>query len=70
MDSQNRTSSLPAGRPRGFTGGTNGTPYILARHLHIGYSNEVVVPDISFELRQGQAVAVIGTNGSGKSTLL
>jgi ABC-type Mn2+/Zn2+ transport system ATPase subunit len=44
--------------------------YIEAGHLDIGYQNEVVVPDISFELKQGQAMAVIGTNGSGKSTLL
>jgi len=70
MDSQNRPSSLPAARADAFTAGTDGTPYITARHLDIGYSNEIVVPDISFELRQGQAVAVIGTNGSGKSTLL
>ncbi len=45
-------------------------PYVQAKHLSIGYSREVVVADISFELRQGQAVALIGTNGSGKSTLL
>jgi ABC-type Mn2+/Zn2+ transport system ATPase subunit len=45
-------------------------PYIEARHLDIGYPNEVVVPDISFKLEPGQAMALIGTNGSGKSTLL
>jgi len=45
-------------------------PHVQARHLNIGFANEVVVADISFELRPGQAVALIGTNGSGKSTLL
>jgi ABC-type Mn2+/Zn2+ transport system ATPase subunit len=48
----------------------NGVPYIQARHLTIGYNNEVIVPDINFELNGGQAIALIGTNGSGKSTLL
>jgi ABC-type Mn2+/Zn2+ transport system ATPase subunit len=45
-------------------------PYIRARHLNIGYAKEVVVANISFDLRPGQALALIGTNGSGKSTLL
>jgi ABC-type Mn2+/Zn2+ transport system ATPase subunit len=44
--------------------------HIQARHLNIGYKREVVVPDINFDLKQGQAMALIGTNGSGKSTLL
>ena len=45
-------------------------PCISARHLNIGYKDEAVVPDINFELKKGQAMALIGTNGSGKSTLL
>ena len=43
---------------------------IQADSLTIGFSNEVVVDDINFGLKQGEAVAIIGTNGSGKSTLL
>lgn len=44
--------------------------YITASDLVIGYENETVVRDINFELKAGQAMALIGTNGSGKSTLL
>jgi ABC-type Mn2+/Zn2+ transport system ATPase subunit len=43
---------------------------ILADHLDIGYSDEIIVRDVNFCLKQGQAIALIGTNGSGKSTLL
>jgi ABC-type Mn2+/Zn2+ transport system ATPase subunit len=45
-------------------------PYIAAKNLDIGYENEIVVKGVNFELRAGQAMALIGTNGSGKSTLL
>jgi len=44
--------------------------YLRAKGLKIGYRNEVVVQDISFDLIKGEAIALIGTNGSGKSTLL
>lgn len=44
--------------------------YVSARGLNIGYARETVVPNINFELPQGEAFALIGTNGSGKSTLL
>jgi ABC-type Mn2+/Zn2+ transport system ATPase subunit len=49
-------------------GGSN--IYIQAGHLDIGYKDETIVKDINFELKKGQAIALIGTNGSGKSTLL
>lgn len=70
MDSKKEVVTSPTDGTEAFRLGADSAPDVLARHLNIGYSNEVVVADISFELRQGQAMALIGTNGSGKSTLL
>ncbi|OGN88548.1 MAG: ABC transporter [Chloroflexi bacterium RBG_13_46_9] len=46
------------------------TTYLKAENLSIGYSHQSVISDMNFELKAGEAFALIGTNGSGKSTLL
>ncbi len=39
-------------------------------HLHAGYGNVGVLHGLSFEVNEGECVALIGANGSGKTTTL
>ncbi len=69
MDNEKKMRHVSAGKAVTSISGAD-TTHVQAHHLNIGYANEIIVPDITFELKQGYAVALIGTNGSGKSTLL
>lgn len=39
-------------------------------HLRAGYGSVEVVHDVSFEVREGQIVAILGSNGAGKTSTL
>jgi len=40
------------------------------KNLSAGYENGYVIKDISFSLKEGEFVSILGRNGSGKSTLI
>ena len=45
-------------------------PVLEAHNIEKHFGSTRVLEDISFELEQGQALAIIGSSGSGKTTLL
>ena len=44
--------------------------FIKVDHLHLGYDNQEVINDLSFDINQGDFITVLGQNGAGKSTLI
>jgi branched-chain amino acid transport system ATP-binding protein len=45
-------------------------PLLVADRLELSYGDAVVCRDLSFEIAEGEIVALIGANGAGKSTTL
>jgi ABC-type nitrate/sulfonate/bicarbonate transport system ATPase subunit len=46
------------------------TGYIRIQDIDFGYGDEFILKDMSFDIEQGEFVAVIGPSGCGKSTML
>jgi branched-chain amino acid transport system ATP-binding protein len=46
------------------------TPLLAAEHLDLAYGEAMACRDLSFEIADGEIVALIGANGAGKSTTL
>lgn len=46
------------------------TLLVKGTNLTAGYENEVILPNISFEVHQKDFIGIIGPNGGGKTTLI
>lgn len=45
-------------------------PILTVQNLRVVLDHQAVIDDLSFEVRQGESLAVIGPNGAGKTVLL
>ena len=46
------------------------TPIVEISNVTFAYNGETVLRDVSFDIRDGDFIAMIGPNGGGKTTLL
>jgi branched-chain amino acid transport system ATP-binding protein len=46
------------------------TELLVCDHVSAGYGESVVLEDISFRLKEGESLALLGRNGVGKSSLM
>jgi phospholipid/cholesterol/gamma-HCH transport system ATP-binding protein len=60
---------LSTGQPA--TAAARAEPVVIeARHLYLGFGEKQVLNDITFEVREGDALSIVGASGVGKSTIL
>jgi ATP-binding cassette subfamily B protein len=55
---------IPVGRPAPALG------HIVFDRVSFGYNDEDVIKDVSFDVRPGERVGIVGATGSGKTTLI
>ncbi len=43
---------------------------VTFEHVQFGYTNDLLMKDVNFEVKSGQMVAIVGPTGAGKTTLM
>ncbi|WP_317909161.1 amino acid ABC transporter ATP-binding protein [Bifidobacterium rousetti] len=73
MADNTRTTTVPGDvtpAGAGDAGATGEEPLLSVRHLRKSYGDHEVLKDVSFDVRRGQVLVLLGPSGSGKSTLI
>ncbi|GAB5375899.1 MAG: ABC transporter ATP-binding protein [Acuticoccus sp.] len=60
------TVAAPGFAPAAATG----TPFFTCRDVHAYYGESYIVQGISFEVKEGEVIALLGRNGAGKTSTL
>lgn len=55
---------------RGRAAAGSDDPVVVLDHVSLAFDDNVVLKDVSFELRRGHTKIILGASGSGKSTIL
>lgn len=53
-----------------ITNKSNSSPIISVQNISIQFENEVIINNISFQLKKGESIAITGESGKGKTSLL
>lgn len=65
-----RIAAPPAPSPEESAAHADAAPILEVTGLHAGYGGSTVLESLSFVVRRGEAVALLGRNGVGKTTTL
>lgn len=70
MSDATTTANAGQTRPAPIHAAGNAPAYFSARDLHAYYGESYIVQGVSFDVREGEIVALLGRNGAGKTSTL